>query len=371
MRWAKVNEKRTDLKAVLRELAAEESADVGPHVGLKRLTAYRQGTLPAAEREALQEHLSLCSRCTALFRELREFETASSEAGPAGLQPLREEAWASLVRRLPRLSSKPPTIRAIAAGRQAPRARPAPRFLYAAAASVALAVAGLSVWAVVTARQEDGRLALLEQRLEAREESLGALRHSLAETERQLGVARGQIQRLEKERTERATVSSADRGQDARRVKELTARVGELSAALAELRQAARPELVAAATRPIELSIGPRFVLRGQRASELQGGGAVNPVAMAPQIGRATVTVNLTRHPPYGEYRFELLARQGEVLWSGHRSGKALLGDAGTSVSVSGIGPGLYRLRIEGLQKERTDFLGEYLLEVSFSSAPS
>jgi hypothetical protein len=366
-----VNEKRTDLKAVLRELAAEDSADVGPHVGLKRLTAYRQGTLPAGERDALQEHLSLCSRCTSLFRELREFETASTETAPSGLQPLQEEAWAALVRHLPRLASKPPTIRPIAGGRRAPKARRAPRFLYAAAASVALAVAGLSLWAVVTAQQEDRRVARLEQRLEAREESLDAIRRSLAETERQLGVARGQIQRLENEKTERAAVSSADRGQDARRVEELTARVGELSSALAELRRTAQPEHRVAATRPIELSIAPRFALRGPRASELQSGGAINPVVFAPQIGRFTVAVNLADHPTYGEYRFELLARQGEVLWSGRRPGKALLGDAGTSVSVTGIGPGLYRLRIEGLQEERTDFLAEYLLEVSFSSAPS
>lgn len=366
-----VNEKRTDLKAVLRELAVEDSADIGPHIGPKRLIAYRQGTLPAAAREALQEHLSLCPRCTTLFRELRELETAAPEAAPAGLQPLQEETWASLVRQLPRLSSKPPTIRPIAAGRQAPKARPTPWFLYAAAASLALTVVGLSWWAAVTAQQEDRRVARLEQRLEAGEESLNAVRRSLVETERQLGVARGQIQKLESEKTERVVVSSADRGQDARRVEELTARVGELSSALAELRRTAQPQQVAAATRPIELSIAPRFALRGQKPSELQGGGAVNPVLIASQIGRFTVAVSLANHPNYGEYRFELLARQGEVLWSGRRSGKTILGDAGTSVSVTGIGPGLYRLRIEGLQDDRTDFLGEYLLEVSFSSAPS
>ena len=366
-----MNEKRTDLKAVLRELAAEDSGNAGPHVGLKRLIAYRRGTLPATEREALQEHLSFCSRCTGLLRELRDFEAASSQTDAAGPPSLREQAWASLVQQLPRLSSKPPTIRPITAGRQTPKARHVPRFLYAAAASIALAVAGLSLWAVVTTQQEDGRVARLEQRLEAREESLDAVRRSLEETERRLGEASGQIQRLENEKTERAAVSSADRGQDARQIDELTARVAELSSALAELRRGAQPERIAVASRTIELSAGPRYALRGEQPSELQGGGAVNPVAVAPQPGRFTVAVKLADHPAYGEYRFEVLDRKGEVLWSGRRPGKALLGDAGTSVSINGLAPGLYRLRIEGLQAERTDLLGEYLLEVSFNPAPS
>jgi len=358
-----VNEKRTDLKAALRELAAEDSADVGPHPGPKRLIAYRQGTLPAAEREALQEHLSLCPRCTGLLRELRDFEAATREPSPAGPPSLQEEAWASLVQHLPRLSSKPATIRPIAAGPPVPRAGGIPWFLYAAAASLILAVVGLSSWSVITSRQEGRRVARLEQRLQARDEVLAALQRSLAETERQLGTARGQIQRLEHEKTERAA--------DSPRIEELTARVAELTSALAELRRTSQPERIVRASRAIELSVAPRFALRGQKPSELQGGGAVNPVQVAPERGRFTVVVNLSHHPPYGEYRFELMARDGEVLWSGRRPGRALLGDAGTSVSLNGIGPGLYRLRIEGLQEERTDFLGEYLLEVSFSSAPS
>jgi anti-sigma factor RsiW len=73
---ANVNEKRIDLKAALREIAGEESGGAGPHVGSKRLIAYREGTLPPAEREAVQEHLSLCKRCTGLLLELRDFEDA-------------------------------------------------------------------------------------------------------------------------------------------------------------------------------------------------------------------------------------------------------------------------------------------------------
>ena len=54
----------------------------------------------------------------------------------------------------------------------------------------------------------------------------------------------------------------------------------------------------------------------------------------------------------------------GKVLWSDRRPGSALLGDAGTSVSVNGLGPGVYRLRIEGLSQDRTELLAEYVLEV-------
>jgi hypothetical protein len=66
----------------------------------------------------------------------------------------------------------------------------------------------------------------------------------------------------------------------------------------------------------------------------------------------------------YGEYRLELMDRDGELLWAGRRPGKALLGDAGTSVSVGGLGPGRYRLRIEGLHPDRGELLAEYILEV-------
>jgi hypothetical protein len=56
--------------------------------------------------------------------------------------------------------------------------------------------------------------------------------------------------------------------------------------------------------------------------------------------------------------------QDGKVLWAGRRPGRSLLGDAGTALSVSGLGPGPYRLRIEGLGPDRTELLGEYLLDV-------
>ena len=353
-----MDEKRTDLKAALRELAAEESGDAGPHVGVKRLIAYREGTLPAAERESVQEHLSLCPRCTALLLEMRDFEAAAAgiDAGP---ESLRREAWDSLEGRLP---GKTPAVRpfASAARPQAQPRRRLSRVILAAAAALLLTVLGLALWAALTAQQERARLTRLEQQLEEREEALDSVRRSLAEAERQLDVARRRIQGFEKEMADRRP----GRGEDASRVEELEARVTELTSELEELR---RRDRTVVASREIEVSVAPRFSLRGQEppgAGLLRGGGVVNPVRTPPREGRLTVALSLADHPTYGEYRLELMDRDGKLLWAGRRPGSSLLGDAGTSVSFDGLSPGLYRLRIEGLHPDRSELLAEYILEV-------
>jgi hypothetical protein len=339
----KRDDKRTDLKAALRELADEESAGTGPHVGLKRLIAYRRGDLPAAEREAVQEHLSLCPRCTGLLREMRDFETAAARGDAAGSESLRDEAWESLAERLPRKES---AIRPIATGRKAPRPRRASYAAYGLAAALLLAVLGLAVWATVTLRHERQRTARLEQTLHEKETALAAVQRSLAEAERRLAEARGQ--------------SSPDQ------VKQLTARIAELTSALGELRRA-KPAGTAIASRNIGVSVAPRFALRGQESPKtglLQAGGTVNPVHLPTTGDRVTVALSLADHPAYDRYRFELMDRAGDVLWAGHRPASALLGDAGTSVSFTGLTSGLYRLRIEGLQPERSELVAEYVLKV-------
>jgi hypothetical protein len=355
-----VDEKRTDLKAALRELAAEESADIGPHVGMKRLIAYRQRTLPAAEREAVQDHLSLCRQCTGRLLELRDFEAASSRGDAAGPEPLQEEAWEALARRLPWQVS---AVRPIAGAGRRQASQRAPRFVYGVAAALLLAVIGISVWAAVTARQERRRLALLEQRLDDREEALSAAQRSLAEAERQLAAARGHIQDLEK-RPE----------QPAGRVAELESRIAKLTSDLEELRRTTMTpktrDRIAAASPPIAVSVAPFFALRSQESPDfLRGGGAVNSVPM--QGGRIGVKLALADHPVYDEYRIELSDREGQVLWTGHRPGSSLLGDAGTTVSIQGLGSGLYTLRIEGLHPDSTDLLAAYLLDVTRTAMPA
>ena len=329
------------------------------HAGTKRLIAYREGTLSEAEREKIQEHLSLCPRCTGLLRELGDFEAAAAGAVETGPEALRQEAWESLVRRLPRetrLPRTPPAVRPIAT--LPARRQPVASWVYAVAAALLLAVIGLSLGSAIRVRQERRRLAGLEQRLEEREAALAAARRSLAETQSQLQAARVRIQDLQKARPGL---------QPKARETELEARLAELTADLEKLRRTPRspggPDRIAAGSRQIELSVAPRFALRGQEPGDgiLRGGGAVNPV---PQADRVTLAVDLSDHPAFADYRFELLDRDGKVLWAGRRPGKSLLGDAGTTLSLSGLGPGPYRLRIEGLSPDRTELLGEYLLEV-------
>lgn len=289
-----------------------ESGDVGRHYGLKRLLAYREGRLPAAEREKVEEHLSLCSRCTGLLLELRDFEAAVAN-GETGPEPLRQEAWDGLSRRLP----------AKAAGKP----RRFPRFVPAVlAAALVLAVLGLTLWAAVTIVQERGQLASLERRLEERDVTVTALQRSLAESRRQLEAARRQIQDLEK---------------------------GRAAGPAPE-----EPGTAVVASREIEVSMAPRYVLRGHEApgvTVLREGEAVSVRAQSPDH-RIAVALDLSGLPVQDEYRFELIDSKGKVLWNGRRPGESVLGDDGTAVSIRGLDPGLYRLRIAGL--------AEYLLAV-------
>jgi hypothetical protein len=301
---------------------------------LKRLIAYRERTLPAAEHEAVQEHLSLCSHCTGLLLELRDFQSAVAK-GEAGPESLRQEAWESLVRRLP---GARPVVRPIAGAsrREAQRPWRGSPILAGAAATLLLAVAGLAGWAMVTVREQRQRLASLEQRLNERDAKLAALESALAGEE------------------------------------ELAAKVAELTASVEALRRT--PVVprggIAHAAQQIAVAVSPRFALRGQQTSEsgvLRGEGEINSVRMPRADERFAVTLRLPDQPSYEEYRFELLDRDGKVLWSGRRPGRSVLGDAGTSVSVTGVGPGLYRLRIEGVSPVRIELLGEYVLNAERS----
>jgi RNA polymerase sigma factor (sigma-70 family) len=326
-----VDEKRIDLKSALRDIAGDETAAIGPHVGSKRLTAYRQGTLSAAEREALQEHLSLCARCTGLLRELQEFESDAAQAGAARPESLREEAWDSLVQALPSSTWKAPQVRPIAGARQeATRSRRVPNVATGAAAAVLLALAGISLFSWITLRSERERLARLEQQLAKRQEEVAV------------------------------ALALSDREAD--RVKELESQVLGLTSELEQLRRSSLP------ARAILVAFAPRFALRGQEPSAsvfLRADGAVNPVRIPAQADRFTVALNLPGQPAEVRYRFELLDRNGKTLWSGERLAHSLLGDAGTSVSITGLGPGRYRLRVEGQGASRGRLLGEYVLEAA------
>lgn len=300
----------------------------GPHIGTRRLIAYRQGTLPESERDAVQEHLSLCTRCVGLLRELRDFETGTESGAEDGPEPLREEAWASLVRSLP---AKPPATRP-ATPLPRPRASYLPYAAIAAIAALLLAVAGLAF----LLQAERQRLANLERRLAAREEALSSLQRSLADAGHQLDQARGR-----------------NSGREA----ELEARISELTAEIEGLRRTSKaPDRMALAE--VEVSLAPRFILRGQESSGLlREGGEANRVRI--QNGRVTFALKVPDTRPV--VRFELADRAGRVIWSAGRPIESVLGDDGTSVTIAGLTPGRYRLRI-GMPEDTEDT--EYILDV-------
>jgi hypothetical protein len=323
---------------------------LGPHVGTKRLIAYREGRLPETERDEIQEHLSLCSRCTGLLRELRDFEAAAAGAVEPGPESLREQAWDALSRRLPRAE---PAVRPIATFPS--RRRPVPAFVYAAAAALLLAAIGLAVWSTVQLRQERRHVAELEQRLKERESALAVAQQTLAETERQLQAASDRL---------RGREIQAPAPRDSRE-EELEERIAELTA---DLEKARRPpgspggrDRVVAGPRQIDLSAAPRFALRGQEAPAPLRSGESTSVRQADRI---TLAVDTAGHPVFPDYRFELQDADGKTLWSGRRPGKTLLGDAGTALAITGLAPGSYRLRMEGLSTDRTELIGEYRLDV-------
>lgn len=299
-----------------------ESGDVGRHYGLKRLIAYREGRLPAAESEKVEEHLSLCPRCTNLLLELRDFEAAVA-SGETGPESLRQEDWDALAQRLPALPAlsalpaKTPAIRPVPSTASEERPGEPRRFVSVALAAVLLfAVLGLTAWAAFTIVQERRQLASLERRLKERDAAVTALQRSLAEARRQLEAARRQIQDLEKDRTGGKAPE--------------------------------KPGPAVMALREIEVSVAPRYVLRGHEASAVPvlRAGEVSSVRASPDH-RIAVAIDLAGHPASEEYRFELIDSKGKALWSGRRLGASVLGDDGTSVSIRGLGPGLYRLRIK------------------------
>lgn len=123
------------LKTGIRGLAAEARRGLEPHPSPGELLDYQAGDLAEEERERLQDHLALCPGCARTVLDLSAFPD---------VEPLREEdrladsALASEWRRFQDRAGAAP----------APR-RPAlffpPRLAWALAASLLLAVAGLSI----------------------------------------------------------------------------------------------------------------------------------------------------------------------------------------------------------------------------------
>ncbi len=342
----------------------DETRDPRPplssHPRAGRLIAYREGRLAEGERATIQEHLSLCRRCSTLLLELRAFEQGtnateelptengdddgSREGNPVDSN--REEAWLALRRRLP---PAPPAAR-----HHLPASSRRPREPWLATAATVLLVVSLGLaarWAVLLQRERQQSVAI-ELRLAEQASALVAAQRSAAEAARQLDEAQERLSRLQ------AGPSGTERADRERR---LEARIVELSQALERLRQ--RVEVQGGGPGP-ELAVTPRFSLRGQTSREpyLRPGGAGNPL---PWAERWTLAVDTAAFPLFPDYRFELAQPDGTLLWSGRRPASAVVGDAGMAITLAGLVPGRYELRVEGLSSRRTELLGEFRLDVA------
>jgi hypothetical protein len=137
-----MSEARDELRRALREAAA---AGQGTHPEPEELAAYPAGELSAAAERRLEDHLVACPACAALLLDLDGLADPEFGAGRPGAtegDAERDAAWESFRAQIATTAPEPapaPVVR----GRFAPP--PAPRWLYALAATLLLAVGALSL----------------------------------------------------------------------------------------------------------------------------------------------------------------------------------------------------------------------------------
>lgn len=127
---------RQRLETAVRALARDARRGLGPHPSPEELLDYHAGDVSAAERDRVQEHLSLCPACTRALLDLSAFPDVEPARETDRLSPAelaaewrRFEETTGSVRR-PRLRLGVPPL----------------RIAYALAASLLVAVVGLSIW---------------------------------------------------------------------------------------------------------------------------------------------------------------------------------------------------------------------------------
>ena len=106
---------REDLRAQVNSLRANlEESLTAEHVGYEQLEAYVEGTLGAAEREAVDSHFKSCSLCSEELRDLQAFQSHAGE--PASNSGFPETGRRNLVLSGLRAAWRPANRWAIAAG---------------------------------------------------------------------------------------------------------------------------------------------------------------------------------------------------------------------------------------------------------------
>ncbi len=138
-----MSDDRGELEAVMRGMVEDERW--GPHPEPEALAEFALGALEGEEADRLRSHLALCPECMALAEEAASFAPRDAETGAEEAEI--DAAWRALA---PRLAPGAATAPVVPLASRRPAAPP--RWLYALAASLGVAVLGLSVW-VASLRQ--------------------------------------------------------------------------------------------------------------------------------------------------------------------------------------------------------------------------
>ena len=149
-----MSEARDEIRETLRAAAA---GGQGPHPEPEELAAYHAGELAGEAERRLQDHLVACRECAALLLDLEGLADPGFGAGRPGAAAERDAAWESFRREIVAAPQPASPVAPVVHGRfDAPSrsSRPIPpRWLYALAATLLLAVGGLSFQVVSLSRQ--------------------------------------------------------------------------------------------------------------------------------------------------------------------------------------------------------------------------
>lgn len=137
-----------DLKAALAALAREQD---GGHLSPDELVAYEARELDPADEERVQEHLAACPDCLALLRDLDLFRSENEEGRPSEIEVAA--VWQGVRARSAAAEAAPPAV-PLRPPRALERSRN-PVWMRALAASLAVAVVGLSAWVASLRRSVD------------------------------------------------------------------------------------------------------------------------------------------------------------------------------------------------------------------------
>lgn len=286
---------------------------------------YVRHGLAADERRAFQEHFFACDECFEQVQTTARFVAGVREASRAGV------------------------LTAERAGRPRPTSRLLPAFLKqgwlaqwarpAAAASLLVALALVSLWAL-SLRRQNQRLA---------EQTAGQKDEQTAEQ----GRAAERLRDLEAKIRELEAGDSASREEK----ESLTQEVGRLKEQLAATERE-RETYLAQRTRP-EVNVPVRNIYPVGDSQRSGGGGEINRLQV-PRGSRTFVLILGDYKPGYTDYRLEILDSGGRVLarWAGLRPGPD--GDLSVLLDRTLLSRGKYRLRLYGRREQVAEYVVQF-----------